>query len=69
MFVDVSGGAGPKNQGGTLNFSFDALESSGSNTQPTVIRLPGGTSNVIPGLSAGDVTMGNMSMKGSPTTF
>jgi hypothetical protein len=70
VFVDGGGGVGPATQGGTLSFSFDALESAGANTQPRVIRLPGGNSVAAPGIAAGDVLpLGRMTMKGTPTNL
>lgn len=68
VFVDGGGGAGTEVKGGTLSFSFDALEANGANTQPTVIRVPGGKSSVMtPGISAGAVAMGYMRMVGTPS--
>jgi hypothetical protein len=54
-----------------LSFSFDALESAGANTQPTVIRLSGGNESLsAPSIAAGDVLpLGRMTMKGTPTSF
>jgi hypothetical protein len=71
VFVDGGGGAGPSatTKGGTLSFSFDALEDAGANTQPTIIRLSGGNDSLsAPSFSAGDVLpIGRMTMIGSPT--
>lgn len=68
VFVDAGGGVGPAAKGATLSFSFDALEANGANTQPTVIRVPGGNSSVTtPGISAGAVAMGYMRMVGAPS--
>ncbi|MFM0205609.1 hypothetical protein PQR53_38005 [Paraburkholderia fungorum] len=68
VFVDIGGGLGPLTKGGTLSFSFDGLQSNGANTMPQVIRVPaGGNSTVMaPGLSAGDVALGRISMVGAP---
>jgi hypothetical protein len=67
VFVGIGGGAGPVTRGGTLSFSFDALESSGANTQPSVVEVPGGDSLAAPAISAGDVLpLGVMKMKGNP---
>jgi hypothetical protein len=71
VFVDFGGGVGPSStaKGGTLSFSFDALEAAGANTQPQVIRVPGGSSSLsAPFLGAGDVLpLGLMTMMGSPS--
>jgi len=71
VFVDGGGGAGPAptTKGGTLSFSFDALEDAGANTQPTLIRLSGGNDSLsAPSFSAGDVLpIGRMTMIGTPT--
>jgi outer membrane protein OmpA-like peptidoglycan-associated protein len=67
VFSGIGGGAGPAAKGGTLSFSFDALEEAGANTQPTIITVPGGDSAVVPGISLGDVTVGRMSMQGTPS--
>ena len=71
VFVDGGGGAGPSptTKGGTLSFSFDALEAAGANTQPTIIRLSGGNDSLsAPSLSLGDVLpIGRMTMIGTPT--
>jgi hypothetical protein len=69
VFIDVNGGAGPVCKGGSLNFSFDALESNGANHMPTVIPVPTGNGVCAPGISAGDVTVGRMTMVGSPSSF
>jgi hypothetical protein len=67
VFIDFGAGIGPFSRGGTLSFSFDGLEANGANTQPTVIRVPGGTSSLsVPGIFAGDVMLGRMIMKGTP---
>lgn len=66
VFIDVSGGMGPLTEGGTLSFSFNGLESNGVNTQPGVIRVPGGNSVMTPGLSAPTVVHGRMQMVGKP---
>jgi hypothetical protein len=68
VFVDGGGGAGGSDttKGGTLSFSFDALEAAGVNTQPQVIRVPGGNSSLsAPSIAAGDVLpIGRMTMIG-----
>jgi hypothetical protein len=70
VFVDGGGGAGPVTRGGTLSFSFDGLEANGANTQPQVIRVPGGNSGLMtPGIAAGAVTVGLMRMVGTPVTL
>lgn len=67
VFVDGGGGAGPVTRGGALSFSFDGLEANGANTQPQVIRVPGGNSSLMtPGIAAGDVAVGRMQMIGTP---
>jgi hypothetical protein len=63
----TGGGAGPVTRGGALSFSFDGLEANGANTQPQVIRVPGGNSSLMtPGIAAGDVAVGRMQMIGTP---
>jgi hypothetical protein len=44
VFMDAGTGVGPKSVGGTLSFSFDALEEHGFNTNPRVVKVPGGDS-------------------------
>jgi outer membrane protein OmpA-like peptidoglycan-associated protein len=68
VFIDGGGGAGPLARGGTLSFSFDALESNGANTQPTVIRVPSDANSgfITPGISVGAVALGRMTMIGTP---
>jgi hypothetical protein len=69
VFVGGGGGVGPKSVGGTLSFSFDALEAAGANTQPTVITVSGGSNSLsVPSIGAGDVLpLGRMTMIGTPT--
>jgi hypothetical protein len=71
VFVDGGGGAGPVSRGGTLSFSFDALESAGANTQPTIITVPSGSGSLTtPTIAAGDVLpLGAMSMIGEPVSL
>ena len=71
VFIDINAGVATKTKGGTLRFSFDALEANGANTQPTIIELPGAddSSAAVPGISFGDVTTGRMSMSGTPQSF
>lgn len=71
IFVDAGASPGPTSTGGTLSFSFDALERSGVNTQPQVIAVPSGDSSLsIPGFSGGDVLpLGTMVMIGTPTSL
>jgi hypothetical protein len=71
VFVGGGGGAGPVSKGGTLSFSFDALEAAGANTQPTVITVSGGSNSLsVPSIGAGDVLpLGRMTMIGSPTNL
>lgn len=70
VFIDINGGAFNVTRGGTLNFSFDALEANGANHMPTVIPVPAGNGGLsAPGISAGDVTVGRMTMIGSPESF
>jgi outer membrane protein OmpA-like peptidoglycan-associated protein len=71
VFVDGGGGVGPKSQGGTLSFSFDALESAGANTQPTIVTVPGGGASLTtPTIGAGDVLpLGGMTMIGEPVSL
>jgi hypothetical protein len=71
VFVGIGGGAGTVTKGGTLAFSFDALEAAGVNTQPTVITVSGGSSGLsAPSLGAGDVLpIGRMTMMGAPTNL
>ncbi len=71
VFVDWGAGAGTVSQGGTLSFSFDALETAGCNTQPQVIPLPGGSdSHSTPSAGLGDVLpLGRMTMIGEPTSI
>ena len=71
VFVDFGGGAGSVNRGGTLSFSFDALESAGVNTQPQVIRLPSGDGGVsVPSITGLTVMpLGRMTMLGAPTAL
>lgn len=68
VFVSFGAGVGPASNGGVLSFSFDALESSGANTQPTVITLPSGNGSLtVPSLSAGEILpLGGMTMNGQP---
>ena len=67
VFVDGGGGVGPVSKGGTLSFSFDALQAAGANTQPQLIRVTGGSSFAVPSIGAGDVLpLGRMTMKGEP---
>ena len=54
VFVDAGGGVGPASKG-ALSFSFDALESAGANTQPTIVTVPGGNASLttpksVPGM-------------------
>ena len=72
IFMDTSATSGGgtlragQSFGGTLNFSFDALEANGMNTQPSVVRVPGGKWNVgVDGIDIGTVFIGTMSMDGS----
>ena len=71
VFVDGGGGGGPVSKGGTLSFSFDALESAGANTQPTIVTVPGGNASLTtPTIGAGDVLpLGAMSMIGEPVSL
>jgi outer membrane protein OmpA-like peptidoglycan-associated protein len=71
VFVDGGGGGGPVSRGGTLSFSFDALEANGMNTNPQVIRVPGGNSSLsAPGIDIGAVApLGRMTMIGRPSSF
>lgn len=71
VFMDTDVGLGPVSKGGTLSFSFDALESNGMNTNPTVIPVPGGSvSFSVPGFDLGAVApLGRMTMMGSPSSF
>jgi hypothetical protein len=71
VFIDGGGGAGPVVRGGTLSFSFDALESNGADTQPQVIRVPGGDAQLtLPGIAAGAVVpLGQMTMNGKPANL
>ena len=71
VFVDPGASPGPVSRGGNLSFSFDALESSGVNTQPQVIPVPSGDSSFsVPSAGGGDVLpLGVMTMVGSPTSF
>jgi hypothetical protein len=65
VFVDPGASpGGVQSRGGTLSFSFDALEAAGVNTQPTVIRVPSGDSSLsAPSAGAGDVLpLGNIGM-------
>lgn len=65
IFVDAGASpGGVQSRGGTLSFSFDALEAAGVNTQPTVIQLPSGDSSFsAPSVGAGDVLpLGNIGM-------
>ena len=69
VMVDPSGGVGgpATAKGGTLNFSFDALEAAGCNHIPGIIPLPGGNSSFsTPGFSAPIVLpLGRMTMTGT----
>jgi outer membrane protein OmpA-like peptidoglycan-associated protein len=71
VFVDPGASPGPVSSGGTLSFSFDALEAAGSNTQPTVIRVPSGSSSIsAPSAGGGDVLpLGRMNMIGKPSNL
>lgn len=71
IFINPSITTESKSEGGVLSFSFDALESSGVNTQPQVIRVPGGNTSLgTPGVSAPLVLpLGGMRMIGSPTNL
>jgi len=71
VFVDFGVGIGPKSRGGTLSFSFDALEAAGANTQPTIVTVPGGNSSLTtPTIAAGDVLpLGGMTMIGEPVNL
>ena len=69
VFIDINGGALTVTKGGALNFSFDALEANGANHMPTVIPVPTGSGVSAPGISAGDVTVGRMTMMGAPSSF
>ncbi len=71
VFMDADAGVGPMSKGGTLSFSFDALEASGMNTDPRIIRTPGGNNSLsVPGFDLGAVLpLGRLTMIGSPSSF
>ncbi len=71
IFMDPGVTTHEGSEGGTLSFSFDALEANGVNTQPQVIRVSGGkTSLSTPGISGSSVLpLGGMKMQGSPVDF
>jgi hypothetical protein len=52
-----------------MSFSFDALEAAGVNTQPTLVRVPSGSSSLsAPSVGGGDVLpFARMTMVGKPT--
>jgi hypothetical protein len=70
--VFINAGASPggtQSAGGSISFSFDALEAAGVNTQPSLILVPSGSSSVsTPTVGGGDVLpLGRMTMVGTPT--
>ncbi len=67
VFVDPGTGIGPASKGATLSFSFDGLQTNGANTMPQVIRVAAGNSSLTgPTIGLGAVTIGRLTMKGTP---
>jgi hypothetical protein len=70
VFQDFGAGIGPLSKGGTLSFSFDALERSGVNHVPTVIPVPSGNFSLsVPGIDTAAMPVGIMTMIGQPISF
>jgi len=72
VFVDPSSSkGGTQSDGGTLSFSFDALEAAGANTLPPIVRVPSGNDSVnTPGVGSPQVLpVGVMRMAGEPSTL
>lgn len=72
VFVDAGASkGGAQTNGGTLTFSFDALEAAGANTIPPVVKVPSGNGSLnTPGVSSPQVLpLGRMTMAGAPSNL
>lgn len=72
VFVDASASkGGTQSDGGTLSFSFDALEAAGANTLPPIVRVPSGNGslNTPGGASPQVLPAGLMRMAGAPSNL
>ena len=67
IFVNGGVSLGPVSKGGALSISFDGLQSNGANTMPSIVPLPGGSSNFSgASIDFGSVAVGALSIKGDP---